>query len=203
MSATASIFRQFMMSTETISSTELGSLNNMIASHRRFMLDGGRLVVQIDTWQASSSTFLTSMEAAPCALNAELAPRHYRATFTVNYKALFPSDHRHYRADVFKASIEQCPTMWVNGDKFEFGIDVLNLAKKLQIEWANMDAVMEKCHHQGVVGSGYSRSDFVGVLAAVDAAWAGFERGYIMKEREFTYAFVDALSSQDVQLEEL
>lgn len=181
MSAMASIFRQFMKSTETISSTELGSLNNMIASHRQFMLDGGRLVVQIDTWQASSSIFLTSMEAAACALNAELAPRHYRAAFTVNYKALFPSNHRHYRADVFKASIEQCPTMWVNGDKFEFGIDVLNLAKKLQIEWANMDAVMEKCHHQGVVGSGYSRSDFVGVLAAVDAAWAGFERGYILE----------------------
>jgi hypothetical protein len=181
MSAMASIFRQFTKNTETISSTELGSLNNMIASHRQFILDGGRLVVQIDTWQASCSTFLTSMEAAACALNAELAPRHYRAAFTVNYKALFPSNHRHYRADVFKASIEQCPTMWVNGDKFEFGTDVLNLAKKLQIEWANMDAVMEKCYHQGVVGSGYSRSDFVGVLAAVDAAWAGFERGYIME----------------------
>ena len=98
------------------------------------------------------------MGAAACALNAELAPRHYRAAFTVNYKALFPSNHRHYRADVFKASIEQCPTMWVNGDKFEFGIDVLNLAKKLQIEWANMDAVMEKCHHQGVVGSVESKN---------------------------------------------
>ena len=70
MSAMASIFRQFMKSTETISSTELGSLNNMIASHRQFMLDGGRLVVQIDTWQASSSIFLTSMEAAACETTA-------------------------------------------------------------------------------------------------------------------------------------
>ena len=39
-------------------------------------------------------------------------------------------------------------------------------------------------HHddyQGVVGSGYSRSDFADALAAVDAAWAGFERGYILE----------------------
>ncbi len=142
MSAMASILRQLTKNTETISSTELGSLNNMIASHRRFMLEGGRLVVQVDTWQASCSTFLTSMEAAACALNAESAPRHYRAAFTVNYTALFPSSHRHYRADVFKASIEQCPTMWVNSEKNEFGTDAQNLAKKLQIEWASMDAVM-------------------------------------------------------------
>ena len=64
MSAMASILRQLTKNTGTISSAELGPLNNMIASHRQFMLEGGRLVVQIDTWQASCSTFLTSMEAA-------------------------------------------------------------------------------------------------------------------------------------------
>jgi hypothetical protein len=143
------------------------------------MLDGGRLVVQIDTWHASCSNFLNSMEAAACAMNVDLAPRHYRSSFTVNYKALFPSNSRHYRADVFKASIEQCPTMWVNGDKFEFGPQVLALAKTLQAEWARMDNMMEKCHSRGLSASGYTRSDFATMLTAVDAAWAGFECGYI------------------------
>lgn len=144
------------------------------------MLDGGRHVVQIDTWQASCAAFLNEMETAACTLGVELSSRSYRDAFTVNYKALFPSNHRHYRADVFKASIEQCPTMWVNGDKFEFGVGVLNLARKLQGEWAKMEVVMEKCQ-TGVAGSGYNRTDFVSMLSSVDAAWAGFERGYILE----------------------
>jgi hypothetical protein len=131
MSAMASILRQFTKNTESLSSHEFNSLKHMSASHRQFMLDGGRLVVQIDTWHASCSNFLSSLEAAACALNVDLAGRQYRSSFTVNYKALFPTNSRHYRADVFKASIEQCPTMWVNGDKFEFGAEVLSLAKKI------------------------------------------------------------------------
>jgi len=39
----------------------------------------------------------------------------------------------------------------------------------------------EKCYHQGIGASGYVRSDFVGMLAAIDLAWAGFERGYILE----------------------
>lgn len=139
------------------------------------------MMMQMDSWQSSCSNFLTSLQNAADSMCIELAPRHYRQAFTVNYKALFPSIHRHYRADVFKASIEQCPTMWVNGDKFEFGGEVLLLANRLQMEWAKMDAMLERCHHQGVVGSGFTRCDFVNLLAAVDAAWAGFERGYIME----------------------
>jgi len=138
-------------------------------------------VVQIDTWHTSCAIFLSSMEAVAGLLNADIAPRHYRQAFTVNYKALFPSNHRHYRADVFKASVEQCPTMWVNGDKFEFGVDVLNLAKDLQREWSKMDNVMEKCQQHGVVCSGLSRSDFVNMMSAVDVAWSGFEKGYILE----------------------
>jgi len=180
MAAISSFSRFFGKSPEVFSQGELNALSSMVRSHGHFMLDGGRMVVQIDSWQASCSAFLNEMETAACTLGVELTSRSYRDAFTVNYKALFPSNHRHYRADVFKASIEQCPTMWVNGDKFEFGVTVLNLARKLQGEWAKMEAVMEKCQ-QGVAGSGYNRTDFVTMLSSVDAAWAGFERGYIME----------------------
>lgn len=44
-----------------------------------------------------------------------------------------------------------------------------------------MDNVMETCHKQGVTGSGLSRSDFVNMLSSVDAAWSGFEKGYILE----------------------
>jgi len=71
--------------------------------------------------------------------------------------------------------------LWVNGDKFEFGADVVNFARTLQSEWAKMDVVMEKCHEEGVNGSGHSRLEFVATFVALDAAWANFERGYIME----------------------
>merc|ERR1719469_1103930 len=112
------------------------------------------MVVQLETWHTSCSGFLSTLEAVSCALSTGLTPRQYRKAFTVNYKALFPTSSRHYRADIFKASIEQCPTMWVNGDKFEFGINALAAAKKLQTEWGRMDAILEKGHHEGFASSG-------------------------------------------------
>merc|ERR1719272_2436588 len=177
----AAFFHQFSKTSDMFSSSELNALNALVANHRQFMLDGGRFAVQVDTWQASCASFLTSMESMACSLGADSASRSYRRVFSVNYQALFPSNDRLYRADVFKASIEQCPTMWVNGDKFEFGATVLTVARKLQMAWAQMDATLEKCNHQGVAASGVSRSEIVGILSAVDVAWANFEQGYIME----------------------
>jgi len=180
-STMARFLRPFAEHCSSWSTSELNTMNHLVTNHQRFLLDGGRMVVQLETWHTSCSGFLSTLEAVSCALSTGLTPRQYRKAFTVNYKALFPTSSRHYRADIFKASIEQCPTMWVNGDKFEFGIGVHKFAQQLQSQWANLDFMLENCHHHGVLASGHSRSEFSNVLAAVDAAWAGFERSYILE----------------------
>jgi len=176
--ALASIFR--LKGHHETSLAELGSLLSMVSSHRQFMLDGGRIVADSGPWQASCSSFLENLEAVACDLHVDQAPRHYRQAFSVNYKALFPHNQRHYRADIFKASVEQRPTMWVNGDMFEFGAEVFVLAAALQTEWGKLEEAMERCQSQGVAASGLTRSDLAQVLASVDASWASFEQGYIL-----------------------
>ena len=78
---------------------------------------------------------------------------------------------------MFQASIEQCPTMWVNADSFEFGDSVLTL----QQEWARMDVLLEKCFHDGFAANGIARSEFVSEFTAAMRPGTGFERGYILE----------------------
>jgi hypothetical protein len=147
--------------------------------HSRLEQTDGRIETRTEAGHESCQAFLVALQAAMQTLNVETASRQYRTSFTSNYRFLFPDSGLHYRIDVFEASIERHPVIWVNGDKFEFSVNTIASAETLQAGFASL-------HHQLDTESAVLQSpsrqsldELRAVLTRLDAAWAGFDRGYI------------------------
>jgi hypothetical protein len=101
----------------------------------------------------------------------------------LNYRSLFPSDARSYRADVLEASLEHYNVIWVNGEKFEFTPEATRRAEELQVAWIDLGTVLERWSRSrnasGNVSPRPSRTELGPVLKALDSAWANFEERYI------------------------
>eukprot|EP00913_Durusdinium_trenchii_P012933 g12145.t1 len=104
-------------------------------------------------------------------MHLDAAPRKYRASFTINYRALFPDEARNYRVD---ASVEQYAVIWVNGDKFEFSAEAMRRAEALQRCWADLAVLLERWNSEARAHRP-ARSELRSALVALDSAWASFE----------------------------
>jgi hypothetical protein len=185
MAALSSAFHKLMgsMDAETFSTSEEHSINELARVYAQFVRDGGRVNTKSEPWHNSCAAFLDSLNRAATKLRLETAPRKYRTAFTVNYRALFPDDQRHYRVDVLRASIDQCAAIWVNGDTFEFSPEVIRLARGLQSSWAEVGSILERWE-QSIDQSSRrklrpSRSEMHMSMVTLDRAWASFEHKYI------------------------
>uniref|UniRef100_A0A7S1WU01 Uncharacterized protein n=1 Tax=Alexandrium catenella TaxID=2925 RepID=A0A7S1WU01_ALECA len=123
------------------------------------------------------------MDNTASSMRLDKAPRTYRESFTVNYRALFPDDARNYRVDVLEAAFEQYAVIWVNGDKFEFSTEAMRRAESLQMAWWELGATLERWNQASekpaTVTSRPLRSELRNVLVTLDFAWTSFEHKYI------------------------
>lgn len=184
MATLSSAFHKLIgMDAETLSTSEENSINQLVGMYAQFVRDGGRANTKSEPWHNSCAAFLDSLNRTATKLRLETAPRKYRMAFTVNYRALFPDDQRHYRVDVLRASIDQCAAIWVNGDTFEFSPEVIRLARALQSSWAELGSLLERWHQSIEQASRRksrpSRSEIHHSMIALDRAWASFEHKYI------------------------
>lgn len=168
---------------ETFSTSEEYCINQLASVYAQFVRDGGRVNTKNESWHNSCSAFLDSLNRTATKLRLETAPRKYRTAFTVNYRALFPDDERHYRVDVLRASIDQCAAIWVNGDTFEFSPDVIRLARGLQSSWAELGSLLERWEQSSDQSSKRKfrppRSEINMSMVTLDRAWSSFEHRYI------------------------
>jgi len=162
----------------TTNSAESAAIDQLVATQRQLLLDGGRAEVGSEAGYSACAIFLTAVETTAKAMNLEAASRHYRRKFSANYRALFPDDARHYRVDVLEASADQHSAIWVNGDKFELSPEAICHAEALQKAWSELSQLLESCSSDERVKQP-ARSELSGILNALDTAWASFEFRYI------------------------
>merc|ERR1719321_790428 len=105
------------------------------------MVDG-QTETRTPSSKESCAAFLHVLEHGADTLGAKRASREYRASFTANYKYLFPNNCRNYRFDVLEASIEQQRSLHVNGDKFDISAQTLGKAMLLQAAWKSLGEVL-------------------------------------------------------------
>jgi len=185
MTTLSSAFHRLIGSTdaETFNTPEEHNINELAGVYAQFVRDGGRVNTKSEPWHNSCAAFLDTLDRTAAKLRLETAPRKYRSAFTVNYRALFPDDQRHYRVDVLRASIDQCAAIWVNGDTFEFSPEVIRLARGLQSSWAEVGSILERWDQSMDQSSRRkfrpSRSEMHMSLVTLDRAWASFEHKYI------------------------
>jgi len=163
----------------SVSSAETSAIDNLITNYRQLLLDGGRAEVGSEAGYSACAIFLSAVESVAKVIGLEAAARHYRKTFSANYRALFPDDARHYRVDVLEASADQHSAIWVNGDKFELSPEAICHAEALQKAWADLTAVLDSCTLSSEGGKHPARSELASILEDMDRAWAGFEHKYI------------------------
>jgi len=163
----------------SVSSAETSAIDNLTTTYRQLHLDGGRAEVGSEAGYSACAIFLSAMESVAKAIGLEAAPRHYRKTFSANYRALFPDDARHYRVDVLEASADQHSAIWVNGDKFELSPEAICHAEALQKAWADLSVLLEGCSISSEGGKQPARAELISILEDMDRAWAGFEHKYI------------------------
>mmetsp|Transcript_8644 Transcript_8644/g.18295 ORF Transcript_8644/g.18295 Transcript_8644/m.18295 type:complete len:544 (-) Transcript_8644:152-1783(-) len=159
---------------EEVAVARLGS------TYEDLVIEGGRVHTGSEVGFSNCAAFLDAVDHAGRIMRLEPASREYRAEFTVNYKALFPTEQRSYRVDVLEASIEQNAVIWVNGDKFEFSAEAMRRAQALQSTWADLGTFLEHWNPAlGAPRATTAKAEFAGILVALDLAWASFEHKYI------------------------
>lgn len=115
--------------------------------------------IQSEEGHRACEEFLSRMEAAAEAMWLHIAPRGFRADFSVNYRALFPDGRRHYRVDVLEASIDRYQVVWVNGDKFELTRETIGHAEEVQRSLADLFGILGM--HQESVEYSMTMQDWI------------------------------------------
>jgi hypothetical protein len=172
MAAFAAVMHKFVATcdADVLSTVEAAAVERLAVAYARYPSE---VDMKSEAWYSACTELLEAAEATSQRLGIRPASRQYRDTFTVNYRALFPDNARHYRVDVYRASLDQCAAIWVNGDTFEFSARVLRLASELQSAVMALGARLKT--RSGANGAREIRS----LLVKMDTAWANFEKGYI------------------------
>jgi len=167
---------------DAFSSQEEAAVIRLASAHSRLVIEeSGRVNTKSEAGFNSCALFLECLDASERAMHLDAAPRKYRASFTINYRALFPDEARNYRVDVLEASVEQYAVIWVNGDKFEFSAEAMRRAEALQRCWSDLAVLLERWNSEQARANRPSRIDVRNALVALDSAWASFEHKYIME----------------------
>lgn len=167
---------------DALTSAEEVAVARLAGTHRRLVVEGGRVNTKSEAGFNACALFLEGLDATARAMRLDAAPRSYRVAFTINYRALFPDEARNYRVDVLEASVEQYAVIWVNGDKFEFSAEAMRRAEALQRAWAELGTLLERwsqASEQPRFVTRPTRSELRNTLVALDCTWARFEHKYI------------------------
>lgn len=182
------MLRWFCNNWGTFSATEYSAVEALVQSHSKLQLDGDFLDLRTEAGYDACAAYLSAIDKVASALGLEVAARDYRTKFSLNYKALFPDNDRHYRVDVLEASVDQHSEIWVNGDQFELSPEARGHAQVLQEVLSDLGAVIRRwnAHPNGVPltaaeipSARPTKTDFATVLSLLDATWAKFECQYI------------------------
>lgn len=83
-------------------------------------------------------TFLSTLEDTAQTLKLQMISRKYRCTFTRNYRALMPINRRLYRVDVLEAGQGCHGALWVNGERYVLGAEVVAENQHFRSCWYNL-----------------------------------------------------------------
>jgi hypothetical protein len=161
------------------SQLEKACFAKLVESYRLLEKTDGRIETRTENGHDSCQAFLHTVQTTIQTLGIDPAARRYRSSFTSNYRFLFPDDGLHYRIDVFEASIERHPVIWVNGDKFEFSVNTMTSAETLQQAFAELNSLLDVDAAIAQAPTRQILDELRSLLKRLDGYWANFEKGYI------------------------
>lgn len=162
-----------------ISRAEKAVMSKLVDAHEQLERTDGHIDMNSPSGKAKVEVFLKAIGAASDTLNIACASRAHRASFTSNYKYLFPAASKNFHIDLLKASIDNTPFLYVNGDKFEVSALVISSAMLLQNSWNRFCDAVKRHGGPGNI-SGHAALDEVrSALTHMDSVWATFEQNYI------------------------
>ncbi|KAL8427116.1 hypothetical protein Efla_001397 [Eimeria flavescens] len=168
-----------------VTSRTLQAMHVLFASFNMLHVQPGdrswKPTVKTEEGFAACKAFLQALARASDLLGIRPQSRAYRNQFTKNYKALFPDHRRHYRVDVLEASQEGYSIIYVNGERYDFHLTVIERGTSFKDAWAKTLDVLEAMQHVNLSASPFWRSELVPVLVELDSKWAAFEEEYILE----------------------
>lgn len=162
---------------DTFTQVEAAAVTRLVRSHNELPEDA-----KSREGLTACGDFLEHLASAASILRVPVACRRYRASFTANYRAIFPDGERKYRVDVLEGCLEQPAFIWVNGDQFELGSETLACADALHSAWANLGALLDRWPESANAAADETipkRQELMEALRSFDAAWASLEHLYI------------------------
>lgn len=123
--------------------------------------------------------FLAQLEFSACELGVEETDRSYRASFTENYKPLFPATGRCYRAELLHACMNQEEQRMVNDQVYNFSSDTLTKSLLLK---CSVNQLLDMLYAWSTTQQRENHvvPDLRPLLKIMDEAWAEFEKHYIL-----------------------
>lgn len=175
----------FDVSSEPLSKSEEATINHLAETRRQV----AGLDVRHQEGADACTEFLHAIEAASDALDVPPRSRTYRSTFPDIYRSLFSEEGRCYRVDVLEASLAHLSCIWMNGEKFDFSVEVSRRGEALQSAWFRLGALLEQWakdveadttpDNNWYTSSRPTKAALRSVLTDLDESWADFEARYI------------------------
>jgi hypothetical protein len=176
-SRAGNLLKNFRSHSGALSNKEIVAIERLCQSHRDLKSEDAGFEHDPPTCLPTCSAFLENLAAAATAIGVPAAPRHYRRSFTANYRAIFSDCSRNYRVDVLEGCFDESPSIWVNGDQFELSVDTFACADELRRTWADLGSILDMWGHEAATVP--TRQELASALQSFDVAWANLEFQYI------------------------
>jgi hypothetical protein len=177
MNTAGKLWKTIRSQSGAMSNSEIVAVQRLVQSHRDLNPDDAGLDDGIPACLSICSEFLENLAVAASAIGVPAAPRHYRRSFTPNYRAIFSDSSRNYRVDVLEGCLDESPSIWVNGDQFELSTETFACAGELRRAWTSLGSVLDMWGKEAATAP--TRQELARCLHMFDVAWANLEFKYI------------------------
>ena len=134
--------------------------------------------------QTSCKNFLIILEKMHDSLNTITKSREYRKCFSKAYRILYKENKLCYLTEILDSSQEAVPCLYVNGDKYDFTINVIEKGNELFSQFLSLKRLIRKCflstnYENSLLDVSSIKNDLKECLEKFDEKWICYENLYV------------------------
>lgn len=134
--------------------------------------------------QASCKNFLIILEKMHYCLNTFTSSRDYRTSFSKAYRILYKENKLCYLTEILDSAQEAVPCLYVNGEKYDFTINVIEKGNELFSQFLSLKKLIRKCflstnYENSLLDVSSIKNDLKECLEKFDEKWIFYENLYV------------------------